>query len=213
MSDQPKTWVSWVGLVVLLLYVLSLVVLTVDQVFDFGLIKTESEKRVLMLLDLHEPRTIDTPQQAQAVVKQCLTTFERTRAGADSADLIKQLKAYVDTKQSDTATAKQLLATSREYSSKRLADTPPFISIPIFIKMLKCPRMQVRKKSYELLTATAARFYAESPTDGGFGFNPDADPKTQTAQIANWQSWWSKVEAAERELEEKFQQQKHQQRG
>ena len=211
MSDKPKPWVSWVGLVVLLLYVLSLVVLTVDEVFDFGLIKTESEKRVMMLLDLHATKAMDNPQQARAAVKQCLKTFERTRAGSESADLVEQLRAYVEKQENDLDKAKQLLAESRDHSSKRLANTPSFISIPLFIKTLKCPQVEVRRKSHELLKATATRFYGDKVPADGLGFNPEVDPKTQQAQIDKWQAWWKQVEAADRKLEEEHQRKKQQQ--
>ena len=119
MSDKSKTWISQVGVVVLLLYVLSLAVLTVDEVLDLGLIKTEGEKRVLVLLALHEQKVMDSPKQAQAVVKQCLKAFKRTRAGVESAELTDQLRAYVANQESDLDEAKRLLAESRKHSSKR----------------------------------------------------------------------------------------------
>jgi len=199
MSDKSKTWISQVGVVVLLLYVLSLVVLTVDEVLDLGLIKTESEKRVLILLALHEQKAMDSPPQSQAVIKQCLMAFERTRAGVESAELTDRLRAYVDNQDSGLDKAKVLLAESREHSSKRLANTPTFISIPIFIKTLKSPQVRVRHKSHELLTATATRFYADKFPAGGFGFDPDVNPKTQQVGINKWQAWWIQVEEADKQ--------------
>lgn len=198
MSDKSKTWISQVGLVVFLLYVLSLVVLTVDEVLDLGLIKTEAEKRVLVLLALHEQKAMDRPKQAQAVVKQCLKAFKRTRAGVESAELIDQLRAYVANQESGLDEAKRLLAESRKRSSKRLANMPTFISIPIFIKTLKSPQAQVRHKSHELLTATATRFYADKFPADGFGFDPNVNPKTQQAGINKWHAWWSQVEEADK---------------